>query len=71
VLVLQRFMRGQRRWYWLAVGFHSLANAAAVLVAQKVGAVAAEGAMTVVALLALWIILRLRSEEPPSANDSQ
>ncbi|HVG63640.1 MAG TPA: YhfC family glutamic-type intramembrane protease [Hyalangium sp.] len=68
VLVLQRFLRGQRRWYWLAVGFHALANEAAVLVARAAGAVAAEGVMTVVALLALWIILRLRSEEPPQAN---
>jgi uncharacterized membrane protein YhfC len=68
VLVLQRFLRGQLRWYWLAVGFHALANEAAVLVARAAGAVAAEGVMTVVALLALWIILRLRSEEPPQAN---
>lgn len=68
VLVLQRFVRGQRRWYWLAVGFHALANETAVLVARGIGAVAAEGAMTLVALLALWIILRLRSQEPPPAS---
>lgn len=68
VLVLQRFVRGQRRWYWLAVGFHALANQTAVMVARGVGPVAAEGAMTLVALLALWIILRLRSEESPPAS---
>jgi uncharacterized membrane protein YhfC len=68
VLVLQRFVRGQRRWYWLAVGFHALANQIAVTVAREAGAVAAEGAMTVVALISLWIILRLRSEEPPPAS---
>jgi hypothetical protein len=39
-----------------------------VLVARGVGAVAAEGTMTLVALLALWIILRLRSEEVSQAS---
>jgi uncharacterized membrane protein YhfC len=68
VLVLQRFVRGQRRWYWLAVGFHALANQTAVMVAREVGPVAAEGALTLVALVALWIILRLRSVEPPPAS---
>lgn len=66
VLVLQCFLRGQRRWYWLAVGFHALANEFAVEVARGVGPVAAEGVMTVFALISVWLILRLRTEEPPT-----
>lgn len=64
VLVLQRFLRGQRRWYWLAVGAHTLFNAVAVGVGKAWGTVAAEGVVTVGALLSLGVILRLR--EPPS-----
>jgi len=63
VLVLQRFLRGQRRWYWAAVGFHSLANLATVLVARSVGNVAAEGVLTVFALGVVWFTLRLRDED--------
>ncbi|ADO68232.1 YhfC family intramembrane metalloprotease [Stigmatella aurantiaca] len=66
VLVLQRFLRGQRRWYWLAVGFHALTNELVSLAARGLGKVAAEGVMTVAALLSLWIILRLRDRRMPA-----
>lgn len=68
VLVLQRFVRGQVRWYWLAVGLHALFNGMAVVVSKLAGAVAAEGAVTVGALLCLWLILRLRPREPEAAT---
>lgn len=68
VLVLQRFLRGQRRWYWLAVGFHTLVDEVTVAVARDVGNLAAEGVLTVLALFSLWLILRLRSEEPPPSS---
>lgn len=64
VLVLQRFVRGEVKWYWLAVGVHALFNGAAVAVGKLWGAVAAEGAVTVGALVCLWVILRLRPREP-------
>ncbi len=67
VLVLQRFLRGQRRWYWLAVGFHSGVNLAAVTVMRAAGAVAAEGVLTVLSLAALALILRLR----PAGEDAR
>lgn len=75
VLVLQRFLRDQRRWYWLAVGSHTLFNLVSTLVARSVGAVAAEGVVTVAALLSLGCILRLREAqgglEPPSPTASR
>ncbi|QSQ23513.1 YhfC family intramembrane metalloprotease [Pyxidicoccus parkwayensis] len=64
VVVLQRFVRGQVRWYWLAVVLHTLFNGVGVGVAQLVGPLAAEGAVTVAALLGLWLLLRLRPREP-------
>jgi uncharacterized membrane protein YhfC len=64
VLVLQRFVRGRVGWYWLAVGSHALFNGAAVAVGKLWGAVAAEGVVTVGALVCLWVILRLRTREP-------
>jgi uncharacterized membrane protein YhfC len=69
VVVLQRFLRDQRRWYWFAVGFHFIANLATVLVARKAGPVAGEGVTTVFALLGLWLILRFRpGHEEPGAT---
>ncbi|WP_257458150.1 YhfC family intramembrane metalloprotease [Archangium lipolyticum] len=60
VLVLQRFLRNQRRWYWLAVGTHALMNGAAVVAMKAGGPFAAEGVVTLFALFSLWLILRLR-----------
>jgi uncharacterized membrane protein YhfC len=60
VLVLQRFLRGQRRWYWFAVGFHAVSNWAAVVTMRAAGAVSAEGVVTLFALAALWIISHFR-----------
>ncbi|ATB41480.1 hypothetical protein CYFUS_006946 [Cystobacter fuscus] len=62
VLVLQRILRDQRRWYWLALGLHTLFNLSSVLVARAAGNVAAEGVVTGFGLLSLWIILRLREK---------
>ncbi len=69
VLVLQRFLRNQRRWYWLAVGFHALMNGASVVTMKQVGPLAAEGVVTAFALLSLWLILRLRpAHAEPTAS---
>jgi uncharacterized membrane protein YhfC len=68
VLVLQRFLRGQRRWYWFSVGFHALLNWVSVMLAKHVGPVAAEGGVTVFALFGVWIILRLRPSPSPEGG---
>jgi uncharacterized membrane protein YhfC len=60
VVVLQRFLRGQRRWYWFAVAFHAASNWATVVSARAWGPVAGEGVLTVFAAVALWLTLRLR-----------
>lgn len=60
VLVLQRFLRNERRWYGYAVGLHSLVGWVSLMVARQVGVVASEGVLTVFALFSLWLVFRLR-----------
>ncbi len=68
VLVLQRFVRGGVGWYWLAVGCHALFNGVTVAVAKWAGPVAAEGVVTVTALLGLWVVFRFRREEAAATS---
>ena len=63
VVVLQLFLRRQRRWFWFAVGFHTLANLLTVLAAQRAGPVAGEGVTTVFALLGLGLIFHFRPRQ--------
>jgi len=71
VVVLQRFIRDEVRWYWLAVGAHAGFNALTVVVGRQAsaawgtsaGAVAAEVSVTVAALVGLWVILSFRRDE--------
>ncbi|MFP2930978.1 YhfC family intramembrane metalloprotease [Pyxidicoccus sp. 3LG] len=72
VLVMQCFVRGGLRWYWLAVGFHALSNGLVIAVGKTVektvgktaGALAGEGVLTVSALIGLWVIFHFRPREP-------
>ncbi|ABF86161.1 putative membrane protein [Myxococcus xanthus DK 1622] len=68
VVVLQRFIRGEVKWYWLAVGAHAFFNALTVVVGKlataawgpQAGAFAGEAMVTVAALVSLWVILYFR-----------
>lgn len=64
VLVLQCFVRSERRWWLFAVLWHALANFLAVVTLRLAGAYAAEAMLGVVALLSLLIIRRLRQADP-------
>lgn len=64
VLILQTFMRRQSRWIWLAVGYHALIDAAAVLASQKLGIYWTEVIVFGFALISLFIIFSLRKQEP-------
>jgi uncharacterized membrane protein YhfC len=59
MLVFQCFVRGQRRWLWLAIGFHALSNFLGVASLKPLGAWGAEGVIGLFALLALWWTVRL------------
>lgn len=64
VIVLQVILRNQHRWLWLAIGWHAFLNAGALYVAQKWGPYAAEVFLAGVALVSIWITLRLYQAEP-------
>jgi uncharacterized membrane protein YhfC len=64
ILVLQVFTRGQIRWLWLAIAWHALADAAAVLAVSYLGPYWTEGLIGVFALISLFIIFRLRQPGP-------
>jgi uncharacterized membrane protein YhfC len=64
ILVLQVFLRGQSRWLWLAILWHTLVNAVTVLIVRQWGAYATEGFLAIFTLLSIGIIFLLRSDEP-------
>lgn len=64
VFVLQAFTRRQFRWVWLAVGLHTLVNAAAVYLSQIVSIYTVELIIGVTAVLEIGLILLLRRTTP-------
>jgi uncharacterized membrane protein YhfC len=69
VLVMMTFLRGQRRWLWLAIGWHWLVNGIAVYALPTLGVLKTEAIIGVMALIGLGIIFALRRFEvtPPPA----
>ena len=56
-------------WFWLALLWHALVDAAAVYLLPIVGAVALEGIVGVTAIISLWIVFTMRpwfTEEEPA-----
>ena len=64
VIVLQCFTRRQAFWVWLAVGYHALIDATAVLAVSYVGAYGTEAIVAGFSILSLIIIFLLRRPEP-------
>lgn len=54
MLVFQCFVRGQRRWLFLSIGYHFLSNLIGVAAAKELGIWGAEGVIALFALGALW-----------------
>jgi uncharacterized membrane protein YhfC len=65
VIVLQCFVRGQRRWLWLAVGFHAVIDASAVLAIRHFGVYGTEAMVAGYCALSIGILYLLRRPEPP------
>lgn len=64
LLVLQVFLRRSVVWLFVAIGYHALFNAAAVIGATRLGPYATEGILAIFSLFSLFIIFRLRAPEP-------
>jgi uncharacterized membrane protein YhfC len=70
VLVLQVFRRQSLRWLWLAIAAHTFVDLTAVGLGQALGprlssTVIVEGALTVLGVVALWLIWHLRDARGP------
>jgi uncharacterized membrane protein YhfC len=64
LLVLQTFLRNQKRWLLFAVLFHTAVNAFAVFISQQYGIIASEAVLALFTLAALGIIIAVRQPEP-------
>jgi len=64
VIVVQSFIRKQKRWLWLAIGYHALIDAVAVYAMSKLNPYWVEGIVGLFALISLGIIFILCSPEP-------
>lgn len=62
VMVLYAIAYDKPAWFWLALLWHALVDAAAVFVGQSVGILAVEGIVAVFAVISVWIVLWLRSQ---------
>lgn len=63
VLVVQGFIRNQKRWLWLAVGYHALVDAVSVYAMNKISIYWVEGIVGGFTLLSLAIIFLLKRPE--------
>jgi uncharacterized membrane protein YhfC len=60
VMVLYAVAYRKPIWFWLALLWHALVDAVAVYVGQQVGVLAAEGILTVFAIISVWIVFKMR-----------
>jgi uncharacterized membrane protein YhfC len=70
VIVLQCFMRRQGFWVWLAVAYHALIDATAVLAVNYLGVYGTEAIAAGFTVLSLVIIFLLRRPEPAQDSES-
>lgn len=62
LLVMQVFIRKQRRWLLYSILWHTVANGVAVYTAVTWNVLIAEAALGVIALISIFIILRLKTD---------
>jgi uncharacterized membrane protein YhfC len=64
LMVLQVFLRRSIFWLFLAIGYHTMINAVAVITVTRSGPVTTEGLLALISLISLFVIFRLRTPEP-------
>jgi hypothetical protein len=65
--VMQAFTRKQIRWLFLAIGYHALLDASAVLNIKYLGVYWTEAVVFGFAVLSVILIFIMRQPEPPTA----
>jgi uncharacterized membrane protein YhfC len=69
VMVLQVFKRGQIRWLWFAIGWHTTLNAISLYAASTWGPYIAEVIIGLTALINIGIIFALRTPDEEESED--
>ncbi|MCP5097982.1 MAG: YhfC family intramembrane metalloprotease [Chloroflexi bacterium] len=64
LLVMQAFVRNQKRWVLFAIGWHAVLDFIAVVGAVRLTPIMTEGILGIIALLSLVIIFKLRTAVP-------
>jgi uncharacterized membrane protein YhfC len=64
VLVMQLFVRGQRRWLFIAILWHAFVDALAVYAISNWGVYVTEAVVGVTAVISLAIVFMLKTPEP-------
>ena len=64
LLVMTGLQRGQRRWFWLALGWHALLDGSAVYIVLRGGGYWAELPIFLLAVASVLLIYRLRDPAP-------
>lgn len=71
VIVLQVFTRGQIRWLWFAIGWHTVIDALSVLAMSTWGAYVTEGIIGGLCLLSIGVLFILRQpEDEPTLEET-
>ena len=68
ILVLQVFTRGQSRWLWIAIAWHTLLDAVVIISISNWGVYVTEGFVGLFALISIGVIFALRQPEPPDGT---
>ena len=71
LMVLQAFTRNNKLWLAAAIGWHTLVDAVAVVSVQRLSIYATEGLIILLALISVWIVFRLRTEEPEESGPTE
>jgi uncharacterized membrane protein YhfC len=71
ILVLQVFTRGQSRWLWIAIAWHTIIDAFVVISISNWGIYATEGIVAIFGLVSVGIIFALRQPEPPASTQAE
>jgi uncharacterized membrane protein YhfC len=64
VIMVQVFIRKKSRWFWIAILFHSVVNATAVIFMTFTNVYITELSVAFFTGISLWIIFFLKSQEP-------
>lgn len=71
VMVMYGLASKSQIWFWLAVLWHTIVDASAVMLVQKISMVAVEGILGAFAILSLGIIFWIKSKYPKSNVQSE